>query len=514
MRKTSAALIALACMNLVLGNTPARADWREASSTHFVVYGDESESTIRTFAENLERYHSALSVMTRWQEADPSPSNRVTIYSVGSLERVRKLFGDKEAGRYVAGFYIPRAGATLAIVPDITSERMSDWDLPLRSLFHEYAHHFLIGSGSYALPRWANEGAADFFAAVAFDKDGSVSIGRPNPTRLIEKNFVRDVSIGELLTDSDAAAKKGKGFNGFYAESWMLYHYLTLGDERKGQIQTYFKAVMAGKSSADAAREAFGDLARLDHEIDAYSRRTKFMTVRIRKEALKSGGVQIRLLSPGEAASMPLRIRQRRGVDKEQAAQIAPAMQVLAAKFPGDAVVQAALAEAEHDTGNFEASVAAADAALAIDAKLVNAHVQKCLSLFALADKAQDPKAFAKARAALVALNAVENDHPLPLSLYFASFARQGKAPTPVAIKGLERAVELAPYDQGLRMTLAMQQLRDGRSADASRNLMPVAYDPHGGKLADLARSYLDRIKANPAWRGQQLGIDPVELGE
>jgi hypothetical protein len=100
------------------------------------------------------------------------------------------------------------------------------------------------------------------------------------------------------------------------------------------------------------------------------------------------------------------------------------------------------------------------------------------------------------------ALNRLENDHPIALLHYYRSYAMAGTKPPKLAVDGLTRAVEVAPFDLGLRMTLAMQDLRDGNRQWAKANLTPVAYNPHAQRLAQLARDALARIDADPAWRG------------
>jgi hypothetical protein len=52
-------------------------------------------------------------------------------------------------------------------------------------------------------------------------------------------------------------------------------------------------------------------------------------------------------------------------------------------------------------------------------------------------------------------------------------------------------------------MNLAMQQLFDGQREEAKSNLIPIAYNPHGGGMAEVARSTMERIDKEPEWRGQ-----------
>jgi len=86
---------------------PAQADWHVAESDHFVIYADDRWQDLQEFGEALERYHAALNVLQMRENTVPSPSNRLTIFVVGSEGRLRKLASDKSNN--VAGFYSPRA---------------------------------------------------------------------------------------------------------------------------------------------------------------------------------------------------------------------------------------------------------------------------------------------------------------------------------------------------------------------------------------------------------------------
>ena len=73
-----------------LGSAPARAEWFQASTDHFVIYGNDSERSMRKFADQLERYHDAMALLTgREEEGAPSPANRVTIYLVRNSDKVQ-----------------------------------------------------------------------------------------------------------------------------------------------------------------------------------------------------------------------------------------------------------------------------------------------------------------------------------------------------------------------------------------------------------------------------------------
>ena len=160
-----------------LGPRVAAAEWLEASSAHFVVYANDSESNLRTFSQQLERFHAAMAFLTATRAQDPSPSNRVNIYVVGSQSQVRRLYGDVRTD--VVGFYQPRAGGSIAIVSNIKVST-NELDFSMIALLHEYAHHFMISSGGFPMPRWYSEGAAEFFSSpVSPPMAASASAGRP-----------------------------------------------------------------------------------------------------------------------------------------------------------------------------------------------------------------------------------------------------------------------------------------------------------------------------------------------
>jgi tetratricopeptide (TPR) repeat protein len=483
---------ALALLLMILPGA-ARAEWLEASSAHFVVYANDSERDARKFSEQLERFHSAMEIVTGLEMDAPSPSNRVTVFMVKNQREVERLIGINNVG----GFYIPRAGGSVAFVPRVEA-RNGQPDYAMIALLHEYAHHFLLSSSAFPSPRWFGEGGAEFFASADFDKDGGIGIGLPAIHRANELAYGRNVPVAELV-DTVASEKLTWGtYDAFYGKSWLLYHYLVFTPSRSGQLRAYLRAMAGGKTSLQAAQDAFGDLDQLETDLQAYRGQRTLLSMRLRPDQVTIGPVAIRRLSPGEAAMMPVQIRSRRGVTREQAVELLAEAREIAARYPADAAVLAALAEAEFDAGNDAEAIAAADRALALDPNQVNAYVQKGFALFRLASAAEDKNAaYRQAVAPFLALNRLENDHPLPLVYYFRSFAERGAPAPEQAVRGLERASELAPFDLDLRLNLAAYQLRTGDLAAARGNMVPIAYHPHAPRqMTDAARQVIEWIDA------------------
>lgn len=499
---------------LVLFARPVHAEWYRADSPHFVIYADDQERDVVRFADILERFHASMSILTGQKNTIPTPANRVTIYAVSSEEKVQKLMGDKSGS--VAGFYVPRAGGSVAFVPNVQFSG-EETDFSLIVLLHEYAHHFLMSSSRYALPRWVNEGGAEFFASAKFEKDGTVGIGRPAYHRAGELAFATDVTVEELLDHTMYEKRHGKKFDAFYGKAWALYHYLTFDESRKGQMKAYLYAIASGKPEREAATETFGDLKVLKKALDRYLGQPKINSFRFTSKAIPSVPVTVTKLSAGEAAIMPLHLQSRRGVTEDEAKKLVIGLRKAAAPFPNDPGVLAALAEAEFDAGNTEAAITAARSAIAADPKRTAPYVQLGNALFRKAGDAEAGRKAAAYRAAMApfqALNKLETDHPLPLIYYYRSFTEQGEEPPELARHALERASQLAPFDDGLLFQTAIMQSREGKIGLARWNLGALAADPHGGDLAAQSQAIsaaLADMKEGTPWTGDPDVYLPVK---
>lgn len=487
---------------LLLSSATARADWLEASTDHFVIYGETSERNMRRFAEQLERFDGAMSAVSGIPRTKPTRSARVTVYIVGSDQDLRKLYAQNgDDARNIGGFYSPRLEGPVAFVPRVLAARSGDSDLDFSTivLLHEYAHHFTLSNSRFTPPRWLTEGSAEFFASAGFASDGSVTLGRPANHRAPELFRAPDVTVIDLVDQDHYEKRKGKDrrYDAYYGRAWLLFHYLTFEPARRGQLAAYVKALTTGTPSRQAAESAFGDLVKLDREIDSYMTRRSLQILTIKGSALPTGEIATRVLRPGEAAVMPVVMRSKRGVGSEETARsIVADARAVAARFPADAAVLAALAEAEHDAGNDDAAIAAADAALAIDPANVNAHLRKGYALFDKARRSRNETAMRDARRAFVALNRVENDHPVPLYRFYLSHVSIGAEPTANAIAALEQASGIAPYAREVSLALAHRRLVEGRFADARIALQPIAFNPHGGPLSAKTREFMQLIDA------------------
>jgi tetratricopeptide (TPR) repeat protein len=484
-----------------LAPSAATAEWQVGTSRHFVLYSNDTPAHVEAFTSKLERFDKAMRVMRGLPDLPISPSSRVTVYVVDRVSDVQRLAGKHQ--RNVAGFYEARTQPA-AFVPR-SSSGGGQYDLSaMEILLHEYTHHFMFSNWSEAaFPMWLSEGFAEFNATVKFGDDGSLSFGAPPMYRVygiingsaMPVNRLLDPQLGKLDDDQEQA---------LYGRGWLLTHYLTFEPTRQGELSAYIAAINAGKPVQEAM-QALHDVKHLDSALDAYVRRPTLSGRTLKGDGLKIDPVTVRALSPAEAAMMPALIRSKNGVDTTTAPPVADLARKLAAPYPNDPAAQNVLTEAEHDAGNYDAALAAADRALVADPTSIHALLYKGMTLAEMAHKAgkTDQATWGPIRGWYLAANKLDYENPMPLILFYGSFGQAKQQPTKNAEAALLYAYALAPYDESLRVEACYVYLRQGNADGARKALTPVAYSPHAG----AARLFYTHILQVLADRGRAAAL-------
>lgn len=473
----------------MLAAAPGEAAWHRASSTHFVIYADDEPAKLRAFAEKLERFDKAVRTARGMADHKVGEGNRLTVFVVKDVSAVQELKRGNDSG--VAGFYRTRATGSVAVVPRETrrqSEMTAD-----AIFFHEYAHHLMFQDLTTPMPPWLVEGFAEFMATAVVEPDGSVGLGAAPAHRARALFNVKNPMPFEVLLGGEPP-HTGSERSALYARGWLLAHYLTFSEKRRGQLEAYLGRIAAGEQPVAAAKAAFGDLGALERETEKYLRDDKFAYLTLPAAKLPIAAVAVEPVSPGTAAVMPLLMRLKAGTDAGQAEKLAERLRAAAAPYPADPVVQAALAEIELYAARPAAAEAAADRALAAKPDMLDALILKGRAVLARAKAKEAGASFAAARGWFNRANRVDPEDPEPLLLFYQSFRDEGVPPNANAVAALHYASELAPQDMGLRMTSARLHLAAGRAAAARKLLVPVAFNIHGGKLADEARELVRQI--------------------
>jgi Flp pilus assembly protein TadD len=494
----------LAALLAFFSGFPASAQWFEAETDHFIVLSESSERAAGEMAVKLERFDEALRFLQGMgvEEVQLPRSSKLTVFHFGSQEDIARLASGRSSS--IAGFFIPRAGRSVAFVPrrsesisrSSTSINRSDEFTsidPEIVLFHEYAHYFMFQHRPAAYPAWYREGSAEVYGTLQLTDDG-FRLGEPALHRSMTLEYFSAYSVKQLL-DPPEELESEDGMQ-LYALGWLLAHYLTFSDERPGQLGAYLTLINQGRSSIDAGREAFGDLDALNRELNRYGI-GRLPVIDVRHDGYEPPKATVRRLGPDEDARMELYIQASRGVDQAKAKSLIPTARALEVRFPESVPVLLSVVEAEFDAENDSRAEEVAGRIVALDPD--NAAAQLYLGHIAMRRGKQDPAEFGKARRAYAAAARLDANNPVALSGYYQSFVGASQNPPEDARIALEQAYEAARFDAGIRIDLAHLYLVEERGDDAIALLAPLVNDPHAGKSAEKLRNAIEQIEAGSA---------------
>lgn len=478
-------LLAVLVLSSLAGAAPARAEWRRAVTTHFVVYSETSEENLRAVAEKLERFDGLLRRLT---PVPPSQiERRLTIYMPGSIDAVEQLAG----GYGVAGFYSANITGPYTVAPRRTGMDNLEADV---ILFHEYVHHFMLQHFPVAYPGWFIEGYAELFSNTRFERDGSIVLGSFNDHRGLTL-----MATPPPLRDLMFRNGHGIPISQFYAHAWGLTHYFLISDERPGQLQRYLALVGAGRAPEQAAQEAFGDVDALERDYRRYRRSPRIPTLIYRfDQAPQPGPVTIERLGQAEGNLLWLRLEYQQEPDGDAREGLVRRVRTRVAQTPNDPAALQLLADVEAFAGNYDAATRAIDALLARQPSAPRALLRKGLIELALLERARvtDHARWMAARDWLRRANLAAPDDPPALYEYYRAFEREAIRPPAPAVAALERAQELVPQSFELRARFARELIRARRFRLAVNMLSPVAYSAHGGPRGEAALRIIGLIAA------------------
>lgn len=457
--------VLLGCAGLA---APAHAEWTEAKSPHFTVYADAPESELKSRTLRLERFDAALRGLFKVEGDDST-----TLYVTHGAEEIRRLIGRDN----VLGFYRGDAQGPVAFIPETLGNNISGIT-PDQIMFHEYTHHILLSNEKAVYPSWVTEGLAELFSTASFRSDGSVVIGAQVKNRGYAMLGMSHWTVKRLL-DSDVHRPTDDERIELYSRGWLLCHYLLISGKRPGQFFAYIAAVNKGQKPLEAAQAVFGDLDKLNGEIESYIAQGSLPSSVLSAERIKAAtNVTLRKLTPGEAAIMPYRMASANGVNSTTAGPLAAKAHAAADRFTDDAFVQRALAEMDFDARDYERADAEAARALALDPANMMAMIYRGRVAAMKAVKAGGPQAdglWKEARGWFLKANKQSGDYALPYILFYDSFIAAGQPVPKDAQEGLKAAAILAPSDSFVRVRLADVLIHAGEIAQARALLAPLA---------------------------------------
>ena len=467
-------------------NAADTSDWWFAESDHFRVYSAGGEQTAQDLATRLEMLDMAMRIYTgvALDQGGSTPDvAKPTLFQFGTNDDIANLIGVDG----VYGFFIPRAGNSVAFMPLTTEERRrrggspgtrhyTEFNAnnidPLAVIQHEYTHYFMFQHAPAAYPAWYREGLAEVFGMLRIE-DNRFFVGDPPPHRMNE--------IAVYKVDAEEMFRPVRNYVNYphYGHGWLLTNYLAFEPSRANQLAVFLKALNSGTDSLVAAREAFGDLDQLSKELNAY-RKERSRGLAVPFPADTQPVIELRKLSAAEAARMDLYIQSQAGVTKEQATRQLSEANAVLQQYPDRLATLLAAAEVHTDAGRLQEGYDLYKKAVATDPKSVAGNLG--LARLELQFAEEDPAWLQTARRSFLRVNEIENEEPNALAGYYRTFVLAGATPPEDAVIALEGAFVRAPFDEDIRETLAYQLITENRDDEALVVLGPILNSPHSNK--------------------------------
>lgn len=466
---------------------PAMAEWRRAESAHFVVYAEGREKPLRDYVSKLEVFDYLLRREHAVRAAD-GQGQKLSIYLVDDAAGLRRVWPG--ASGMIGGFY--SAGTQ-----DVYAVARRDGD---DILLHEYVHHFMLQHRPYAYPGWLVEGVAEYWAPTDIDDDavvvGGFSRGR---TQSLQNGAWLD--LRDLLSKRPLELRNDGSREMFYAQSWLLTHYLTRDEARRPQLVAYMTAV--GETGADPVRAMETATGMSLRELTATLR--SYINGRIVSErfAVKGGRLPqapatVTVL-PASAETLLLENQAlKRKLAPDDGRALLARVRAEATRHGNDRLARLVLARAELAHGDRAKGEALLEAQINATPDDAEALTMLAVSRMDAADAAPERRAELYADAEKRVRAALKAEPKRYQTLYALARSRSMKSgyPTDRDLEVLLAAHELAPQVSTIRLRAAEAWSRRG-GWDWVRNLAgPLVNNPHGGEDAAAARALLARAPA------------------
>ncbi len=476
---------------------PARAQqsetWFKAQTPRFAVFYDGSQSRVRSLIGELEAFDALLARML--DAPNPAPPFPLEIYLFRGADLFDDAFGTRSSD--ARGFYLPRPEIIAAIARYVDVYGLTAQDI----LFHEYAHHFQLAHFAAGYPTWFVEGFAEFVSTIRFE-DRKTIIGQSSTARASWLASQSWTPIDRLLRGDSRAFRTEDDVASFYAESWLLTHYILLTGERKPQFLAYLRAWRAGAEPVAAFEQGFGMPATsVQSQLRQYFQHNPPAIELTRPAAIEHSEITITPLAPSAAQLLGLSLRVRRGVSDTEAPALIERVRHLVGSTPTDEFALKTLASAEAKYGDPAHARELLQRQLADHANDVEAHYLFGLTYYQQAQKASHadkPALFASARRSFAHAHNLDGNYLPPLYRYAQTYdgTAMDDATADNVLNILLLAHQLAPQIADINIRAGQMLIDRNRPEEAVIMLRAVVYNPHvAGEEATRAQTLLTRAQ-------------------
>ena len=210
--------------------------WSEIRTAHFNIYSCGATQEVFKLAARLEQFREAYAQLAGAQAVASPPILVMAFPDVEAMQPFLPLYQGKPIS--LAGFFKRGSDENLIVLALSGTNSGS-----MQTIFHEYTH-LLLRQNDRIWPLWLQEGMAEIYST--FDASGhQVWFGLPieHHLRFLAENSLLPLKELFAVTHDSPEYNEQEHQGMFYAESWLLTHYLMLGGNPSHQAR--FKQLTA-----------------------------------------------------------------------------------------------------------------------------------------------------------------------------------------------------------------------------------------------------------------------------
>jgi len=254
-----------------------RRQWFETRTTHFNIYSCGTPQAVNKVAGQLEEFSEAYSLLAGSQAVASPPIVVMAFPDHEAMEPFLPLYHGQPQN--LAGFFQHGNDENL-IVLSLPEGGAASMDMSV--VFHEYSH-LLFRANDRIWPLWLKEGMAELYST--FETTGyKAVIAQPieHHIRLLTHEPLMPLTelfdVGHNSPQYNERERQGM----FYAESWLLTHFLVAGDNPawKSRFGNFTALLRDGQTPVQAFTNALGaSLPAVEAELRRYLTRGQFTPI-------------------------------------------------------------------------------------------------------------------------------------------------------------------------------------------------------------------------------------------
>ncbi len=499
LRSALLACLAYGCIQLT-----AAPKWWQAEATPFQVMSNARRAEIQRGFDTIWNARAGLKLVFPQLREDQDDSLLLVIAG-NAATRDRFSIRDGRRRKTIGGYFANDSEGYYTVINDLGSEEETR-----ETIVHEYVHHLMRRYN--AAPLWIKEGFAEFFSTVQQTPKRQLVIGLPIKSNVQYLRYEGLMPLKQLLAVGPESIEYtgGQHAGTFYSQSWLLIHYLVLGEHElpKENVYAFIDAALNSRSTTEEQFQAHLGLgfSEIEKRLEDHLNNGRSYTLRLElEEAQKAPPLVLNPLSEQDSETLATRIMldvRDKDTSREQ-------IQAARKRWPNSADLMALEGEWLYKNSRIEESDTLFELSLEEDPLQARAHfwyginqaTQKLEGKFYQPGGLDKEDTLALLTHFFKAKQAGAGHLPRLYTWIGAVWLSSEVYPEDSHMAVLENALETAPESYGITHALALYYARCGRYEEAQSlitNALPLL---HASSREDLLADFSDIRSIEPIYK-------------